>query len=287
MSTDLFLAALLVLAATGARAARVHVLLSADSAPYREAWEGVREELGADARMSVAGDGAVPGAVRLLVAFGAKASIQEARARARLVISMAPSVAAARPEREPALRVCMTPAPAETLARIKAIQPGLRRLGFAWSSDFYGKHYLALLRGTASSLGVEIVAVDARDEDAVPAQLRALHGTVDALWLPPDPLLLSERSFLLFRDFSSANRVPLYAPMPGLAERGAVASIGVSFRSIGREAGRVAARALRDEAVPAVSFPSPAETVINRDAAAKAGLELDPAVLRSAARTLP
>lgn len=271
-------AACALAAALPADAQRVLVVLSADSPPYREAWEGFRQELGADAAMSLAGEAAATDA-DVIVAFGAKAALGSRPRRARVIVAMAPSVPAR-------VRVCMTPEPRALLARMKVLQPGLKRLGVIWKSDFYGDRYLPLLRAAGRDAGVDVASYPLAEAGDLPDQLRELRGKVDALWLPPDPLAISEQNFLLLRDFSLASRVPLYVPVPGLAERGATASIGVSFRAIGTEAGRAAKRLLQGEEPPALSFPSPAETTLNEASAADVGLDLSPEARRTAAKVL-
>ena len=102
-----------------------------------------------------------------------------------------------------------------------------------------------------------------------------------------DPLVISESNFLILRDFSLSNGVPLYVPIPSLAERGATASVGVSFRAVGRAAARVAKLALAESAVPALSFTEPAETVLNTASAAKVGLAVDAETLKKLSRVIP
>lgn len=283
-----FAAALL---ASPAPAQSVQAVLSADTRPYQEAWAGFRDELGEGAAMSVAGSAAGPSveSARVVVAFGRKAALQEYRGAGKLIIVMAPSVQAPRRGKRDAARVAMTPSPQVLLERLRALQPGLKRLAVVWKSEFYGKQYLPVLREAGRAVGVEIVSVEVggNKQEGVPDLLRSVYGRADALWLPPDPLVISESHFTLFRDFSLSNRVPLYAPIPSLAERGATASIGVSFRAIGRAAGRAAEAALAGEEAPEVSFPEPAETTLNAGSAAKVGLAVDAATLKSLSRVIP
>ena len=284
------LAAAALAAPSGAQS--IQAVLSADTKPYQEAWEGFREELGDAAAMSVVGAPDAEAAVesaRVVVAFGSKAALRDYRGGGRLIIAMAPSVATRRRGRGEALRVEMTPAPQVLLASLRALQPGLKTLGVVWRSKYYGERFLPLLREAGKKIGVEIKAVEVGGggEEDLPDLLRALYGHVDALWLPPDPLVIDESNFFLLRDFSLSNRVPLYAPVPSLAEQGATASVGVSFRAIGREAARVAKQALAGEEAPALSFPEPVETTLNAGSAAKAGLTVDAETLKKLSRVIP
>lgn len=271
-----FLAAALIAAAAApsvAADAAVHAVLSADTRPYQEAWEGFRDELGAQASMGVAGS-SIPSAARVVVAFGTKAALAEYPPSVKLIVSMAPSVAAPRRGRSATPRVAMAPDPRALIDGAKSVQPRLTRLAMLWKSEFYGAQYLPLLRAAGKSSGVEIVSVEIDDDEGVPDRLRALYGRVDAMWLPPDPLVVNQTNFLALRDYSLANRVPLYVPVPSLADRGATASIGASFRSVGREAAKVARRILDGADAAPLAFPSPTEITVNRDSAKTVGLEL-------------
>jgi ABC-type uncharacterized transport system substrate-binding protein len=181
----------------------------------------------------------------------------------------------------------MTPSPKTLFASLRALQPGLKRLAVVWKSEFYGTEYLPLLREAGKAIGIEIQSVEIGEDADIPDQLRALYGRVDAIWMPPDPLVISESNFLMFRDFSLSNRVPLYMPIPSLAERGATASVGVSFRAVGRASARVAKEALAGGELPALSFTEPAETVLNLGSAAKVGLAVDAETIKKLSRVIP
>lgn len=273
-------------AASLAQGAEIHAVLSSYAPPYQEAWAGFQEELNGAAVMNLAGADTAAGA-SVVVTFGSKASLQNYGPRTRLIIAMAPSVPEQGEGRVPAAHVCMTPDPQELLARLLALQPGLKRLAFVWQSEFYGKQYLPLLRKAGKSLGVSIDSYQLADSENLPDLLRSVYGKADALWLPPDPLLLSERNFLLFRDFSLANRMPLYVPMPGMVERGATGSVGVSFRAIGQEAARVARETAAGRETRTLNFPASLETTLNRDSAAAVGLKIDAATLKTLSRVTP
>ena len=278
-----------ILAVPACAAPQVQAVLSADTRPYREAWEGFLAELGDAAALDVVG---VPDSdksfesARVIVAFGSKAALQEYPPGRKLIITMAPSVSKRGRGRTDLVHVAMTPSPRALLASLRALQPGLKSLAVVWKSEFYGDQYVPLLREAGKAIGVEVNSVEVGDDADIPDLMRSLYGRADALWLPPDPLVISEANFILFKDFSLSNRVPLYVPIPSLAERGATASVGVSFGAIGRSAARVAKQALAGEA-PSLSFAEPAETVLNGASALKVGLKISPETLKSLSRVIP
>ena len=277
-------------ASASASGPTVQAVLSADTRPYQDMWNGFREELGDAAAMSVVDakddDASFPGA-RVVVTFGTKAALKEHPAGVTLIIAMAPSVEGRRRVKGVAPHVMMTPSPQILIARLRAMQPGLKRLAVVWKSEFYGAQYVSMLAEAGKAIGVEIVSVEIGEQSDIPDQLRSIYGRIDAIWVPPDALVLNESIFLLFRDFSLSNRVPLYVPIPSLVERGATASVSVSFRDLGRSSARLAEQALAGVPLPAMSYTEPAVTVLNLGSAAKAGLAVDAETLKSISRVIP
>jgi putative ABC transport system substrate-binding protein len=163
----------------------------------------------------------------------------------------------------------------------------LKRLRVLWvAGDF--RTYCAKLRRSLeeSNPPLELIEVPLNNADAVPDAIRRIADTTDAIWLPPDPLLLNPNTFLIFKEFSMRKRIPLYAPTGGLVDNGATASIGVSFFEIGRMAGRAAKHALNAEAQPRQQHSTQIETVINLLVADKISLKISPEALKAASRVI-
>ncbi len=121
----------------------------------------------------------------------------------------------------------------------------------------------------------------------LPDHLRRLVAhRADALWLPPDPLLVTSQNFTALREFSASNQIPFYVPNEGLVEKGGVASVSSSFRDIGRAAALAATEALSVRPGRKEIHPEKCETTVNLTAANNSGLHTDPEVLRRAGRVL-
>lgn len=284
----LFLAALASVAAGGAaRGQEVVAVLSAQTRPYQEAFAGFRETFGPSTTSFT-----LPEAprfapeTRVVVTFGGGALERRPPARATLIYALAPGTVLGPKEHEgPRVRVPMVPDPAFLLSRLKALQPGLRRLAVLWSSEAFAP-YVRGLEEAARPLGLEVAASRVRASGELPKRLRAL-AQAEALWLPPDPLLLNAENITALRDFSRANRLPLYVPTESLLELGGAAAVTISFREMGRAAGRAARKAAAGEAVEGVVVPARAETIVAQGEAARSGLSLSPAELGQADRLLP
>jgi ABC-type uncharacterized transport system substrate-binding protein len=195
-----------------------------------------------------------------------------------LIACLAPGLAADFQHPGPLAIVTMKPAPEKLLSELRRLQPALRRLAVL-SHARDTESYLADLRRAASALGIEIVAPRLSGPDSLPDALRSLPGKADAVWLAPDPSLVTPASFQTIKQFASDNGVPFYAPTRGLAAAGAAAAVGVSAEEAGRQAAELALRALAGETLPERVYSTRTELTVNRTSAEKAGLTFDPAAL--------
>ena len=268
---------------------RVVVILGSEAAPYQEALSGFQESYGQAVTVLHSSDGKpnIPAEVRVIVAFGGKAALAGSAEDATLIYGLAPGLKLeSRPRSGLRIKIHTAPVMSETLRRLKEIQPGLRRLAVLWSSDSI-PDYLEESASTAKAQGIVIVSEKLSRIEDLPDRLRSFKEDVDALWLAPDPLIITPTAFSSAREFSYATDKPLYVPMDGLAEKGAVAAVYCAFREIGRKAGALALRAASGEAVPPISYPDQIVVTLNLTAAKNAGLEIPAPALKQASKVIP
>jgi hypothetical protein len=260
------LAAALLLAAAGvpARASEVLAILSSDSGHYRQAYDGFEEAWDA------------------IVAFGSRAVLLGEPESPLLVTCLA--LGAPPKLRAELLRVDLLPSEPVLVASLKKLLPRLKVLRVLWSSDYVGDE-VADLTSAAKERGFTVVSERIEDPDDLPARVRAFSGRADALWLMPDPALVNAQNFKTLREYAAASRVPFLAPTEGLAEKGATATLAVSFRDIGRAAA-VALKARLSGGAPLGHVHSNRIVVtVNATAAREVGMDLRAA--GGVDRTLP
>lgn len=260
-------------------AQEVAAVLSSNLTPYREAFGGFREALGTPVTPIAldGGDVHLPGSPRVVVAFGSKAAQQPYPPQATVVVCMAPATPAAGGEGTPQrrVRVHMLPEPRAFVDVVRRLQPGLRRLEALTVLDAEGA-YLEAMRRYAGTHGLEVRREELQDADLLPERLRRLaREHVEALWLPPDPLLITPRNFAVLKEFSRVNGVPLYVPTAGFVEAGATAAIAPGFRDVGAAAARATLDLLAGRPVPDEIFPTRIETTVNLPSARRVGLNLE------------
>jgi hypothetical protein len=266
------LAATLALACAGtARAADVLAVLSSDSGHYRQAYEGFQEAWGSTVPVFFVGQEIPPGARDAVIAFGSRAAVREGPLTPLLVTCLAPG---ARPQLLGAqVRVELLPAPSALAAGLKNLLPRMTALRVLWSSEFE-REEVDDLAAAAKERGFTVLSERIDDPEDLPARLRAFSGRADALWLMPDPALVNAQNFKTLREYAAAARVPFLAPTEGLAEKGATATLAVSFRDIGRAAAAALKARLQGGASPSHVYSDRMVVTVNAAAAREIGMDL-------------
>lgn len=225
--------------------------------------------------------------VRLVVAFGGKAANYPYPEGVRVIYCLAPGAFLNTPAGGPqAVKVSLIPEFSFTFSRIKAIQPGLKRLRILWmlrDSSPYAKR----VKEEGARLGIQVATFRLEGPGSLPAALRLALGEADAVWLAPDPPIITRENMLIMREFSRENGIPFYGSTKSMTREGAVASFGASFAEMGKTAARAAALINDGGSPPETVFPEKNETTLNAAAAGKLGIEFPRAILDEAGYLFP
>lgn len=261
-----------------ARAAKVVAVLSADHGIYRKALGGFEAAFGSTVAVRLAsGDSLLDADTRVVVAIGGRAALRSYPAGVSVVYCLAPPVYLDG-ARGPAVHVRRVPSPASLLERIQAAQPRARVLAVLWSQPSFHDYVRELAaHGKRSGLAVLSLPADASD---LPRLLRLIEGRAQAVWLAPDPQLVTPANFKLIRDFADRGKFAFYAPTAELVQEGATASVSVAPEEMGRSAAAAAQRLLAGEAGPPEVYADRLQVVVDPARAATAGLTLSTDVVK-------
>ena len=268
--------------------ASVAVVVSSNLGPYAEALAGALESLEPGTLvLTLANADRLPPEIETIVAIGGKAALHAYPHDVQLVYCLAPGIIVAPSGHvKRSFKVYVSPPPRRLLQIMREMQPNLLRLGMPWISNS-GRVYAQNLALQAKTLGITVIVRRAAQVEDLPDALRSLYGSVDALWIAADPALIAVQPFATLSQFSLSNKIPLYVPMAALAEKGAVAAIAVSFRSMGQKAGALAAElAARQEPEGTSFYGEPVTLTINTTSAGQLGLVIEPSVQKRAERIL-
>ena len=135
---------------------------------------------------------------------------------------------------------------------------------------------------TARTLGLEVITLEIRrGEDIAPA-FEALNGRADALYVPPEPLVNTNR--VRINTLALGARLPTMHGLREYVEAGGLMSYGANMPDLFRRAAEYVDKILRG-AKPAdlpVEQPTKFDLIINLTTAKALGLKIPPTLLARA-----
>jgi putative ABC transport system substrate-binding protein len=172
------------------------------------------------------------------------------------------------------------------LAAFRLVNPRGVRIGVIYKDENSGRTVEEAVKA-ANLLHVALTPRAVGSERDIPAALRSLLAgdqAVDALWIPPDPVLLGDetRRFLIAEMFKAGKAV--YGSSAGLVAEGALVSNGPDFSSIGEQAGELVNRLAGGDRARIELLVPRAELVINRKVAARLKIDIPADVLKAASK---
>jgi putative ABC transport system substrate-binding protein len=172
------------------------------------------------------------------------------------------------------------------LAAFRMVNPRGVRVGVIYSVEHGGRLVQEAVKA-APVVRLLLVERAVQSDREIPEALRTLlkgGEAVDALWIPPDPVLLSEetRRFLLAETLKAGR--PVYSFSPALVGEGALVSNGPDLASVGAQLADLVGRAASGERGRGELVIPRAELVINRKIAEKLKIEIPADALKAASR---
>ena len=290
--------ALLCLVAAAAPAADVALLKSSDVPAWLPAVDALRRVAAGHTVIDYDLRGDKAEATRVLGSL---------KGRGMILVAMGPLAAQAARETAPEMPLvfCMVPDPAKAglvgapntvgvifsipvknqLAAFRMVNPRARRIGVVYNAENVGK-LVQEAQKAAPIVRLVVVERPVATEREIPEALRALlqgPEAVDALWIPPDPLLLGNESrrFILSETLKAGR--PVYSSMAALVAEGALVSNSPDYASIGEQVGELVNRMSAGEKRADMLVPR-AELLINKKIADKLKVEIPADALKAANR---
>ncbi len=277
--------------------AEIAILKSSDLAAYNLAIEGFLAEAGTDnitfseydlqgdlergrkqARRLRASDASIVMAVGIKAALAAKLEILDIPVIYCLVLD---------PDkydlRAPNLSGISLDVPLQQqLSTMRTVLPQLKRIGVLFDPA-KSERYVQTASAVAKQQGLELVAHSVSSERELPPALRMLLPTVDALWLVPDTTVLSDESLpFILQESLEANR-PVFGFSPEFVKRGALLSLSVNYKEIGKQAARLSKQLLdRQVTAPVRAVPEHFTLAVNLKTARFLGIDIPPDIERRA-----
>ncbi|MGQ7787025.1 ABC transporter substrate-binding protein [Nesterenkonia sp. K-15-9-6] len=168
---------------------------------------------------------------------------------------------------------------ADQLELLQEIAPDVESVGIVYSSgEVNSAVQVELAHEAAEELGLEIQEATVSNSAEVQQGVESL--SVDAIYVPTDNAVVSALESVL--QYAHQNQIPVIAAEGDSVQRGALATYGINYENLGRQAGEMALRILQDGEDPAempVETGEVLELVVNPEAAEQMGIELDDELL--------
>ncbi len=167
----------------------------------------------------------------------------------------------------------------EQLALLETLVPKAKRIGFLYNTG--EQNATVQLEQLKAATALEVVPMGVTSLTELEQGLEQLLTKVDVLYTPADNLVAS--GIHLIADRALKQGVPILGAEPAHVEAGALATVGVDYRALGRQTGAMALRILDGTPVattPVETADAP-QTVINLDTAEALGITVPDALSES------
>ena len=170
---------------------------------------------------------------------------------------------------------------------IKKILPDAKRVGMVYSpGEANSVVVVKQLQEMLPKYGMTLVEAAAPRTVDVGSAARSLIGKVDVIYTNTDNNVVSAYESLV--KVGNDAKIPLIASDTDSVRRGAIAALGVDYRDLGVQTGKIVVRVLKGEKpgdIPSETI-SKVELYVNPGAAAKQGVTLSDALVKSAAQVI-
>lgn len=170
---------------------------------------------------------------------------------------------------------------------IKQVVPNAKRVGMVYNpGEANSVVVVKEMKDLLSKQGMTLVEASAPRSVDVGSAARSLVGKVDVIYTNTDNNVVSSYESLV--KVGQEAKLPLVASDTDSVKRGAIAALGINYRDLGEQTGRMVARILKGENPGDIKpeTTTKMELFVNPGAAEKQGVKLSDALVKSAAQVV-
>lgn len=171
----------------------------------------------------------------------------------------------------------------DQLKLIREVLPEAKKIGILYSTNEANSvSTLKTYEALAGKYGFEIVSTGVTKQAEIASALDVILTKVDCISNMTDNTVVSALSLVL--DKASAKKIPVFGSEEEQVKNGCVASAGLDYVELGKQAGAMAAKILKGEDIKNIPFETMKESkiTVNKAAAEKIGLKIGDDVLNKA-----
>jgi putative ABC transport system substrate-binding protein len=136
----------------------------------------------------------------------------------------------------------------DLLTRYKLMLPQLRRIGLIYSTAM-SDDFLSGARAAAQRLGIELSEEPVTAADQVAGAYRRLRRDIDAVWMIPDPGVVTRDNFAYLAHRTRNDEIAFLAFSENFVRAGALLSVTPNYTTMGSQAAALLGRTLRQRAL--------------------------------------
>ena len=170
---------------------------------------------------------------------------------------------------------------------VKQVVPGAKRVGMVYNpGEANSVVVVKELKQLLPKMGMTLVEASAPRSVDVSSAARSLVGKVDVIYTNTDNNVVSAYESLV--KVGQDAKIPLVASDTDSVKRGAIAALGINYRDLGEQTGRMVARILKGEKPGDIKpeLSTKMELFVNPGAAEKQGVKLSDTLVKSAAQVI-
>ena len=170
---------------------------------------------------------------------------------------------------------------------IKQVVPGAKRIGMVYNpGEANSVVVVKELKDLLAKQGMTLVEASAPRSVDVGSAARSLVGKADVIYTNTDNNVVSAYEALV--KVGQEAKLPLVASDTDSVKRGAIAALGINYRDLGEQTGRMVLRILKGEKPGDIKpeISTKMELFVNPGAAEKQGVKLSDALVKSAAQVI-
>jgi len=169
----------------------------------------------------------------------------------------------------------------EQLKLIRELMPNAKKIGIIYTtSEVNSISQIKTFETLAPSYGFEIISRGIAKQAEIPAAADFVLSKVDVMTNLTDNTVVSGLAAILEK--ADAKKIPVFGSEIEQVKNGCLATVGIDYIELGKQAGKMAARVLKGEDINTIHF----ETVkdfskyVNTEKMAKLGMSVDESLLK-------
>jgi putative ABC transport system substrate-binding protein len=172
---------------------------------------------------------------------------------------------------------------AQQIELIMEFIPEIKDLGVLYNpGEVNSVVQVDIVKEATEAMGINLHEATVSNSSEVSLAASSLVGDVDAVYVPTDNIIVSALPSVL--QITNQNKIPVFASENGQVRQGAIATLGIDYKLLGIQTGKMAARVLggADPAEMPVESSEELKLYLNKKAADNLDLEVPTAVLERA-----